>query len=268
MRPVRVPGLACPAVRRRIAHLLRVVAGLAVLALATACRVDVEVGVDAEADGSGRVRVEVVADKAVADAVDLSAGVRVDDLRQAGWKVDSEKQPDGGFRVVASKPFDDAEGARLAVEEVSGPSGPFQAFRLERSRSFARTTTRFSGTVDFAKGIEAFGDPGVREALGGSEVGVDLARIEQALNGPVDRAVGVQVVVRLPGDVESNAPRSTSNGARWELRLRDRVDLTAESSAWNVANLAGAAVGVLSVVGLLAVLLGTRRRPGATRPRR
>jgi len=230
------------------------------MAACAACRVDVEVGIDAEADGSGRVRVEILADKEVASAVDLSAGVRVDDLKQAGWKVDGPSpQPDGGVRVVATKPFTDAEGARLAVEELTGPDGPFQGFRLERTRSFARTTTRFSGTVDFARGIEAFGDPGVKEALGGSDVGVDLARLEQVLNGPVDRAVGVRVALRLPGDVESNAPQQSDNGARWELPLRDRVDLTAESSAWNIANLAGAFLALVAAGGLV-FLFTTRGR--------
>ena len=238
-----------------------VVAVVVAVLLGAACRVDIEVGIDAETDGSGRVRVEVVADREVARSVDLSAGVRVDDLKQAGWTVEGPTpRPDGGVQMIVTKPFSDAEGARLAVEELSGSEGPFQGFRLERSRSFARTTTRFAGTVDFAKGIEAFGDPGVRQALGGSDLGVDLERLEEALNGPVDRAVGVEVVVRLPGDVESNAPQQSDNGARWELRLRDRVDLTAESSAWNVLNLAAAAVAVLAVVGLVVVLLSRRRR--------
>jgi len=241
---------------------LRALVALAVLALlCTACRVDIEVGVDARTDGSGRVRVEVVADKEVAAAVDLSAGVRVDDLKQAGWIIEGPTtRPDGSVRVVATKPFDDAEGARLAVGEVSGPTGPFQDFRLERKRSFARTTTRFRGVVDFAKGVEAFGDPGVRQALGGSDIGVDLPRIEQALNGPIDKAVGVRVAVRLPGKVESNAPQQSSNGARWDLRLRDRVDLTAESSALNVVNLLVAALVPLAVVALVVLLVRSRRR--------
>jgi len=243
---------------------------------AGACRVDVAVGVDAKADGSGRVRVEVVADKEVAGAIDLSSGVRVEDLKQAGWTVEGpDPRPDGGVRVVATKPFVDAEGARLAVEELNGPKGIFQAFRIKRSRSFARTTTRFSGTVDFAKGIEAFGDAGLKEALGGSEAGIDLTRLEQVLNGPVDDAVGVRLAVRLPGGMKTNAPRQTSDGALWELRMRDRIDLSAESSAWNVANLAAAAVVVLlAALALLALLVRRRHRPrgrsgvGATRRRR
>ncbi len=244
------------------ARLLRAAAAVAALvALCGACRVDVEVGLDAEADGSGRVRVEVVADKEVTEAVDLSAGVRADDLRQAGWTVEGPTpRPDGGAEVVATKPFADAEGARLVVEELAGADGPFRDFRLERTRSFARTTTRFSGTVDLAEGVEAFGDGGLREALGGSDIGVDLARLEQALAGPADRAVGVRVAVSLPGEVESNAPGSRGDAARWDLALRDRLDLTAESSAWNVANLAAAALAAAAGVGLLVLLLTGRRR--------
>ncbi len=84
----------------------------------------------------------------------------------------------------------------------------------------------------------------------------------------MDGTVGVQVAVRLPGEVESNAPAQSAGRARWELRLRDRVDLTAQSSAWNVANLVGTGVAGLAVVGLLALLLTRRREQGPTRRRR
>src|SRR5215218_4670517 len=134
-------------------RLRAVLALLAVVLLSSACRVDVEVGINAETDGSGRVL--VVADREVAEAVDLSAGVRVEDLKQAGWTIDGpDPRPDGGVQVVATKPFADADEAQKVVQELSGPDGPFQEFRLERERSFAKTTTRFSGQVDFAKGIE------------------------------------------------------------------------------------------------------------------
>ena len=236
-----------------------------IVTLCSACRVDVEVGVDARSDGSGRVRVEVVADREAVAAIDLSKGVRADDLRQAGWTVEGPApRPDGGMGLVASKPFRNASGAQLSIDELTGPEGPFQAFRLERQRSFARTTTRFAGTVDFARGIEAFGDPGLGKALGGSDVGLDLKRLEQTIGGPVDEAVGVTVAVRLPGEAEANAPLQTSDGPRWVLSLRERTDLTAESTAWNTTNLAGAAVAFLAALGLLALLVTRRsgRSPG------
>ncbi len=231
------------------------------LVVASACRVDVEVGIDARSDGSGQVRVEVVADRDAAAAVDLSKGVRVDDLKQAGWTIHGpDPRPGGGVGVVATKPFRDLVDAESTIGELSGPDGPFQGFRLERSRSFARTTTRFAGRVDLGRGVEAFGDPGLRATLGGSAIGIDLARLEETLKVPLDRAVGVQVAVKLPGHVATNAPTKTAGGARWELRLGDKTDLMAQSRAWNTLNLVAATAALAAIVGLLALLVTRRRR--------
>jgi len=236
-------------------------AALLLVIVAGACRVDVEVGIEAEADGSGRVRVEVEADQEVVEAVDLSQGLRTDDLQQAGWEVEGPTpRSEGGQRVVATKPFRTPDGARLVIEELTGVDGPFQGFRLERTRTFARTTTRLAGTVDLAEGIEAFGDPGLRTALGGSDLGLDLAQLEKAAGAPLDQVVGVQVVVRLPGDVEANAPKAGGGEARYEVPLRQRLELTAESTAWNTFNLVCAGVAVVAAVGLLSLLLAGRRR--------
>jgi len=244
-------------VLRRTCSLLLVL----VVVLLAGCRVDVEVGIEAEADGSGRVRVEVAADREVAEAVDLSRGLRVDDLTQAGWTVEGPTpRPDGGVVVVATKPFSTPAGAQLVIEEVGGADGPLQGFRLERSRSFARTTTRFVGTVDLAEGIEAFGDPELRRTLGGSDLGIDLARLEERRKSPADEAVGVRVVIRLPGQVESNAPGPAGAEARFDVPLRQRTELAARSTAWNTRNLAGAAVAVAAALGLLGLLLRGRRR--------
>jgi len=236
-------------------------AALLLVLVAGACRVDVEVGIEAEADGSGRVRVEVEADREVVEAVDLSKGLRTDDLQQAGWEVEGPTpRPEGGQRVVATKPFRTPAGAKLVIEEITGADGPFRGFRLEQTRTFARTTTRLAGTVDLAEGIEAFGDPGLRTALGGSDLGLDLGKLEQTAGAPLDQLVGIQVVVRLPGDVEANAPKVGGNEARYEVPLRQRLELTARSTAWNTFNLVAAGVAALALLGLLTLLVTGRRR--------
>jgi len=236
-------------------------AALLLVLVAGACRVDVEVGIEAEADGSGRVRVEVEADREVVEAVDLSKGLRTDDLQQAGWEVEGPTpRPEGGQRVVATKPFRTPAGAKLVIEEITGADGPFRGFRLEQTRTFARTTTRLAGTVDLAEGIEAFGDPGLRTALGGSDLGLDLGKLEQTAGAPLDQLVGIQVVVRLPGDVEANAPKVGGNEARYEVPLRQRLELTARSTAWNTFNLVAAGVAAFALLGLLTFLVTGRRR--------
>ncbi len=254
-------AVACPPVRRgrhRLGALLLVVT---LVLLCGACRVDLEVGIDAAADGSGKVRVEVVADRDAAAAVDLSSGLRADDLKQAGWTVEGPtRRLDGSVQVVATKPFGDVAGARRAVEEITGADGPFQGFRLERKRTFARTTTRFAGAVDFSRGVEAFGDAGVRKALGGSDIGIDLSRFEQTLGSPVNHAVGVRVAVRLPGGVTSNASNQTGQEASWQLHLPERADLRAQSVAWNTSNLVGVVVTFLAVLGLVILLVSGRQR--------
>lgn len=255
------PALAC----RSVARFVRALVAVVVLVVSgAACRVDVGVGVEAEANGSGRVRVEVTADKEAVAAVNLSAGLRVDDLKQAGWEIDGPTpQPGGGVRIVATKPFTNPDEVRLVLEELGGADGPFREFRLERDRSFARTTTRFSGTVDLEKGIEAFGDAGLRQVLGGSDLGVDLALLAQDANRPVEGLVGVSVAVRLPGEVKANAPETSSAGGRWVVNLGDRSDLTAQSSALNLTNLVGMALVAGGVLALCVVVLnraGHRRR--------
>ena len=70
----------------------------------------------------------------------------------------------------------------------------------------------------------------------------------------------MRVVVRLPGQVESNAPGPAGAEARFEAPLRQRTELTVRSTAWNTRNLVGAGVAVAAALGLLGLLLTGRRR--------
>jgi hypothetical protein len=246
--------------RRSAAGALAVVAALAL----AGCQVSTTVGVDARSDGSGVVRATVTLDKdAVSQVTDLRSQLRVDDLRSTGWRVDGPTPTkDGGAVVSASKAFASPAEATTVVEQLSGPTGPFRAFVLRRSRSFAKTRTTFRGQVDLSKGLAGFSDAELRTRLG-SDLGFDPEALQGRLGRSLARIFPVTVAVRLPGSVSSNAPLRAGNGARWSPAFGESVVLTASSEQWNTRNLAAAGVGAAAGLALLA-LLGTR----ATRGRR
>jgi hypothetical protein len=247
---------------------------IAVLALATsACRVDVRVGIDADAGGGGRVQASArLDDDAVERLVGQAAGdpetsdpatrIKVDDLRDAGWTVTGpEPTDDGGLEVVVSHAYDDPAEARRLLAEVAGDPGPLRNVVLRQERTFFKTTTEFAATFDLAAGLGAFTDPELREALASTPeapLGITTEQLERQLGEAIDRMLGLQVAVRLPGDVTSNAPTTTDNGAAWTPRLGEEVALEARSERWNVGNIL-ALVVALAAAGALAALVRHRR---------
>ena len=236
-------------------------AALLVVLLAS-CRLEVHVGLDVESDGSGEVTVGVSLDD---DAVRRAGGnlderIEVDDLVATGWTVTGPAKEDDGLTWIrASKPFGTPEEAGAVMAEINGPDGPFRDFEVTKERSFATTTWQFAGTVDFQRGLEAFSDPALAAALGGQPLGETVEQIEQRLGDSLERLVGIEVAVRLPGKITSNAPLEASNGARWEPGLADPepAHLRASGRERNMAALAWAATAV--VAGLLFVLVVFRR---------
>ena len=243
----------------------RLLVAACALALLAGCRIDVTVGVDADADGSGRVRATVVLDRdAAARIPDLADQLRTADLAAAGWEV-SKPQPgkDGSVLVEAVRRFRSPQEATQAVEELSGPTGPFRDFSLRRSRSFLKTRTSFEGRVDLTSGIEAFSDEALARRFGGSPLGFEPAELERQLGAPLDRIFGFRVVARLPGDVTSNAPTRAGNGAAWQPKLGEDVRLTATAEQWNARNIGATAVSAVTGAAFLLVLV---RRSGARAP--
>lgn len=228
---------------------------LLLLAL-SGCRVGVHVGVDTRADGTGTVRAVVTLDRdAAARIPDLATQLRTDDLTRAGWRVTGPSSTaDGGVTVEASHPFRSGDEERRLVEQLSGPTGPFRDFRLRRTRSFLRTTTRFSGTVDLSAGAAGFSDPQLTQRLG-SPFGVDEAALEKELGSALSRLFEVEVAARLPGSVTSNAPTRAANGAVWRPKLGERAVLRASSSRLNVTNIVLAAASVLLALAFVAIVV-------------
>jgi hypothetical protein len=214
----------------------RALLGALALLLLTACHVDIGVGVDVHDDGTGTVRATVTLDGDAAQRVpDLANQLRVDDLRNAGWRVDTPKSlKDGSMVVQAARGFRTPAEASRIVAQLNEPNGPFRRFRLERTRSFLKTTTRFTGTVDLSRGLASFSDPQLDRQLGGGTFGVDQAQLERQAKAALDRVFTVTVAVRLPGPTTSNSARAASNGAVWRPRLGEKAELVASASQWNV----------------------------------
>ncbi|HVF75379.1 MAG TPA: hypothetical protein VM938_10045 [Acidimicrobiales bacterium] len=220
------------------------------LVVLSGCRAGVTVGVDSNADGSGRVRAVVTLDAEAARRVpDLADQLEDDDLLAAGWEVEGpQPTADGGVEVEAVKRFRSPQEATQAVEELSGPGGPFRDFRLRRTRSFLKTRTAFEGTVDLKAGLESFSDDTLRRRLGGSALGFDPADLERQVGAPLSEIVTFRVAARLPGE---------GGRQEWQPTLGEELQLQATAEQWNARNLAAAAFSL--VTGLAALLLAALR---------
>ena len=195
-------------------------------------------------------------DRAAAEQVpDLARQQRVGDLRQAGWRVEGpERTDDGGMRLQAAKSFSSPAGATRTVEELTGPDGAFRRFELTRRRSFLKTRTGFSGTVDLSRGLDGFVDPALRERLG--QPAFDAATLEHQLGVPLSEVFRFRVQADLPGQVRGNA---AGGGAVWEPRLGETLALEARAETWNVASMGFAVTSVVAGVALVVVLVRRSR---------
>lgn len=239
-----------------------------------ACRVETTVGVSVDDDGSGQIAVDVVLD---ADAVrrvgDVKEEIRTSDLRAAGWEVEGPQPVDGGGqRLRVSRPFNTPQEAEAIFRSLATPESPFGRVDIDQRRGFWSTKTTFAATVDLSGGLEAFSDPQLSEALGGQPLGVPAEQLEQRLGAALDRVFQLRVAARLPGDIESNAPRQLRGGAMWTPKLGETVTLEASSTAVNRPRIVFAVIALTSAVAAVALAgsrLFTRRRhhlPASLRP--
>jgi hypothetical protein len=238
---------------------LRLLAAAAALLLLGGCQTAVRVGVDANDHGGGRVVAVVTLDRDAQKLVgDLKAKLRVADLVKAGWKVDGPTKVGSDLRVTATKKFTSAAGAARAVRELDGGSGLFGGFSVAQTRSLLRTTTRFRGTVDLRKGIDAFSDPTLEKELG-SPLGATPDEFSQRIGTQLQQALPITIGVILPGRVSSNAPVEGGGSAAWHPKLGDQLTLTASAKKWNVLPVGLGALALLAAGTALIVGLGGRR---------
>lgn len=207
---------------------LRALAAAALLAVLAGCELRTEINLDVSEDGSGTVEVGAgVDDDALERRPTLLDDLALDDLLATGWTATAPtREADGLTWVRLRHDFATPDEVGPLIDEIAGEDGPFRDFELTRSDGFAETTYSFSGTVDFGSGVSGLtDDPQVAEALEADPAELIEAEIGQAL----DEVLRVQVGVRLPGDVTSNAPTQASNGALWRPSVleREAVELNA-----------------------------------------
>jgi hypothetical protein len=236
---------------------------VALLALSTtACQVTISAGIDVGRDGSGRVTAAIGLDNdAVEQVGDLATALRVDDLRRAGWQVESpRRESDGLTWVRASKPFAEPEQAAAIVAELNGPEGPFRDFRVVRTKSVTRSKTTFTGTLDLSRGLAGLADPELVTALGDVDLGLDVEGLRRRFGADLAQSVKVEATAGLPGKITTNAPARDGGRALWAPELGQTVQLRASSEALRVDPIVPIAAGAALVVLVGAVVIVVRRR--------
>ncbi len=205
----------------------------------------------------------VTLDKAALTAIGgqaaLAAQLQDADLEAAGWTVTGPTTgPESSTVISASHPFATPAEASALVGELAG-AGPdaSRPFRLSlvQHRSFWRTDTTLTGTVDLTCGLDCFGDAGLKGVLG-SSVGVNPAPLEAGAGQNPDQVFGFAVSARLAGSVVSSNAASEQDGTlHWTPRLGQTLELAAVTRSWNDSRIKTfAIIGGVLVIALLGLL--------------
>lgn len=183
---------------------MRRLLALLVAALAlTACKIDATVAVVVEPDGSGTVALTIVADAdVVTQAPGLAEDLRFEDAVAAGWVLDGPTATEtGGLAVTLTHEFATVEEATVLLQSVNGTGGPLHDVVLARTVEGDAVTTSLTGDIRVEGGMDAFADPEVLAAIGGSPYADDIAATGQR---PAD-VVTFTLTADLPGDVPAEA---------------------------------------------------------------
>lgn len=228
--------------------------------LVSGCHVDTRVSIVERSRGSGSLAVTVALDGAAVQALGgqaaLARQLQYADLQATGWTVAGPAETAGGGEsVTVSHGF--SSGAELSrlVSDIAGSGPPgSRPFRLSLSDAggFFTDRTALSGTVDLRCGLDCFGDPGLKAALGGS-LGVAPQPLEGAAGQTASQVFRFALAVRLPGHPKpsSGSPSVSRDGTlTWAPALGSStvVGAVTESVDWAHVILV-AVLGALVIAG-------------------
>jgi hypothetical protein len=184
-------------------RVLRVTA-IAVIAAAllAGCRVDARVQITLAADGSGSIATTLTLDREAVErmggAEELATSIPLDDLKQAGWKIDAwTAAKDGGYTTKLTRSFRDEADLNRRLVDLAGPDGALRDANITHSRRGFSSKNGVSVTVDGsdpAPGIVA--DSALATQL--KNFGIDPAAMETQLAKELRDNMHLTVAVTLP----------------------------------------------------------------------
>lgn len=238
---------------------------VALVAATAACQMNVTLRTTVARDGSGSFSLRFVADK---ELVDLARTLPDDplgalgnipaELRRKGWTV-RRTTPSGGLQITIERRFEDPADLNRALEELArgggqGPNANFYTLKIDRSSSFLRTRTTFSGTIDLS----------LARLLGESSLTPDNRRnLQSQLEQTAGQFFRFTLETTLPGRASSTSgdPEKVDGGrVFWSSTLGRRLNFAATTSAYSPTALSIIGAAVVLIVSLLAVSIVRRRR--------
>ena len=153
---------------------------------------------------------------------------------------------EGGLTVTVIHPFATVEEATALLASLSGTDGPLHDVALARAVTDDAVTTTLTGRIFVAGGVNAFADPELLAAIGGSPYANDIAATGLT---PAD-VVTFTFVANLPGD-----PTPAADGTVPPMTWTVPIDgTTADVAATAVAARGGGGGGIWGTVADVALI--------------
>lgn len=233
-------------------------AALLVGALVGGCNVAAVVDISVRASGAGSVHVQATADKQAASQFgDPKVGVRLGDLRAAGWTVaEPVLGADGSLTISVQRDFASVAEGQAVLARLSGSGGPLRDMTLSKTTGLGRSRVELSGVADLSGGLSVLSDASLAQALGGDPLGAPINDLVDRYEVSEHDAFSLTVRARVGEKVASESV----------VAAGERKDFSAHASQWSLGRLAFGAICVaLALAGL--GLAGVSLLHGRSRPR-
>ena len=206
------------------------------------------------ADGTGVITLTAVADAdVVAQAPGLAEDLRFEDAVAAGWLLTPPAATDtGGLQVVLTHPFATVEEATALLTSINGNGGPLHDVAITRAVTGDDITTVLAGTLRVDGGIDAFADPDVLAAIGGSPYADNIA----ATNLRPTDVVTFTLTADLPGKPATPATGTTTIGEQsrtWSVPL-DGTSVDLATTAVLAQGTPSSVWGTVATIALIALI--------------